>query len=32
MRGDDHRVQTSSYPGGDGTWHPILTTHYRRMR
>lgn len=30
IRGDDHRVQTSSYLRDDGTWHPFMTTHYRR--
>jgi hypothetical protein len=32
MRGDDGRVQTSSYLREDGAWHPFLTTHYRRTR
>ena len=30
IRGDDHRVQTSSYLRYDGTWHLFMTTHYRR--
>lgn len=30
FRGDDHRVQTSSFQREDGTWYPFLTTHYRR--
>lgn len=30
FRGDDHRVQTSSYQRADGSWHPFMTTHYRR--
>lgn len=29
---DDHRVQTSSYLAGDGSWHPFMTTHYRRAK
>lgn len=27
---DDHRVQTSSYQRGDGSWHQFMTVHYRR--
>ena len=30
FRGGDHRVHTSSYQRGDGTWHRFMTTHYRR--
>jgi hypothetical protein len=32
LRGDDHRVHTSSYQRQDGGWHPFMTTHYRRAR
>lgn len=30
LRGDDHRVHTSAYQRGDGTWHQFMTMHYRR--
>jgi hypothetical protein len=30
LRGDDHRVLTSSYRGDDGEWHQFMTAHYRR--
>jgi surface antigen len=30
LRGDDHRVQTSSYQREDGSWNSFMTTHYRR--
>ena len=30
FHGDDHRVLSSSYMGGDGQWHPFMTAHYRR--
>jgi hypothetical protein len=32
FQGDDHRVQTSRYQRPDGSWHPFMTTHYRRTR
>ncbi|HYR08555.1 MAG TPA: DUF1579 domain-containing protein [Longimicrobium sp.] len=32
IQSDDHRVQTSSYQGKDGSWHPFMTTHYRRVK
>jgi hypothetical protein len=30
FRGDDHRVLTSRYVGGDGQWKQFMTAHYRR--
>lgn len=30
LRGDDHRVMTSSFQGEDGTWTQFMTAHYRR--
>lgn len=32
LRGDDHRVMTSSYQGEDGSWTQFMTTHYRRVK
>jgi hypothetical protein len=32
MRSDDHRVFTSSYLADDGSWHPFMTTRYRRVK
>lgn len=32
FRGDGHRVQTSSFLHGDGTWRRFMTTHYHRVR
>ena len=29
---DDHRVLSSAYQGEDGTWHPFMTAHYRRIK
>ncbi|HEX8322128.1 DUF1579 domain-containing protein [Longimicrobium sp.] len=31
FRGDDHRVLTSRYVGGDGEWKHFMTSHYRRV-
>jgi hypothetical protein len=30
LRGDRHRVHTSSYQRADGGWHQFMTTHYHR--
>jgi hypothetical protein len=30
FRGDDHRVLTSRYVGGDGQWKHFMTAHYHR--
>ena len=32
MRGDDHRILSSSYLGDDGQWRRFMTAHYRRTR
>jgi hypothetical protein len=31
FEGDDRRVFTSHYLGGDGEWHPFMTMRYRRI-
>jgi hypothetical protein len=31
FRGDDHRVLTSRFVGGDGQWKQFMTAHYRRV-
>lgn len=32
LRGDDHRVLSSSYQNADGTWQHFMTSHYRRVK
>lgn len=32
FQSDDHRVHTSSYQKGDGSWHQFMTVHYRRTK
>jgi uncharacterized protein DUF1579 len=32
LKSRDHRVLTSRMLGEDGTWHPVMTAHYRRRK